>query len=729
MKFVTEKLKAFWNSRWGFFVLAVVLFWIKTYYAYQTKFNLGVSGGVQKFLLAINPLPTTLLLFGIALYFKGRKSYIIMLVIDFLTTFWLFANILYYREFSDFLTSTLIKGSGSVTNNLGKSIVGIINPSDFLVFVDLIILIVLLATHLQKIDVRPIKKAIAGLVTALAVVLFGFNLTMANSDRSGLLTRTFDNNYIVKYLGLNSYAVYDVVKSAKTSAVRANADASDMKTVQKYIKNNHVAGNPEYTGVAKGKNVFVIHLESFQQFLIDYKVDGQEVTPNLNKIYHENNTLSFDNFFNQVGQGKTADAELMLETSLFGLSEGAAMVTAGSTNTWQAAPAILAQTQGYTTAAFHGDVPSFWNRDNTYKAWGYDYFFSKSYFQSGKDFDVGYGLKDKIFMKDSMKYIEQLPQPFYAKLITVTNHYPYLLDKKNQSIAKTTTGDKTVDGYVQTAHYLDQSIGEFMDWLKETGLDKNSMLVFYGDHYAISGNHKPAIAKLLGKEKADDFDVAQWQKVPFMIHMDGLKGGINHTYGGEIDVLPTLENLLGINNSDYIQFGQDLLAQNRNQTVAFRSGDFVTPQYTKVGSKYYNTSDGTLISKPDAATKKVLDNLTNHVATELSLSNSVINGDLLRFYTPKSFKKVNVKDYSYKMSKALKQLKALQKKKKTSLLYENDDKSSLDLYKTDAPELESDSEGDDQNGDSSSSNNSSNSSSTSSSDSSSSSSTTDSSDN
>lgn len=691
MKSFAENIKKFWNSRWGFFFLAVVLFWIKTYYAYTTKFNLGISGGMQHLLALLNPLPTTILLFGIALYFKGRKSYVILLIIDFLTTFWLFANILYYREFSDFLTTTLIKGSGSVSNNLGKSVMGIIEPTDFLVFVDVIVLILLLVFRIQKIDIKPLKKTVAGLVTVLSVVFFGFNLTAANADRSGLLTRTFDNNYIVKYLGLNSYAVYDVVKSAKTSAVRANANASDMKTVEKYIKANHVPGNPTYTGVAKGKNVFIIHLESLQQFVIDYKVDGQEVTPNLNRIYHESNTLSFDNFYNQVGQGKTADAELMLENSLFGLSEGAAMVTAGTANTWQAAPAILSQQQGYTTAAFHGDVPSFWNRDNTYKSWGYDYYFSKSYFQSGESFDVGYGLKDKIFLKDSMKYIEQLPQPFYAKLITVTNHYPYLLDKANQSIPKTTTGDKTVDGYVQTAHYLDQAIGEFMAWLKATGLDKNSLLVFYGDHYAISGNHKPAIAKLLDQKKATDFDVAQWQRVPLMIHMDGLKGGINHTYGGEIDVLPTLENLLGINNENYIQFGNDLLAGNRNQTVAFYNGDFISPEYTRYAGKTYKTSDGSVVKNPDAATKKTIETLTNHVATELSLSRSVINGDLLRFYTAKGFKKVVPKDYSYKLSTALKNLKKMQKKQKTSLLVQNKNKSSLDLYKTDAPELKSES--------------------------------------
>ncbi|WP_125769416.1 LTA synthase family protein [Lapidilactobacillus wuchangensis] len=691
MKRFTQKLSSFWNSRWGFFILAVVLFWAKTYYAYIAKFNLGVKGSMQYLLLAINPLPTTILLFGIALYFKGRKSYIILTIIDFLTSLWLFANILYYREFSDFLTTTLIKGSGSVSNNLGKSVAGIVKPTDFLVFLDVVILIVLLATKLIKIDVKPIKKVVAGLVSALAVLLFGFNLSMAETDRSGLLTRTFDNNYIVKYLGLNSYAVYDTVKAAKTSAVRANADASDLQSVLKYINTNYVPGNPEYTGVAKGKNVFVIHLESLQQFMIDYKWQGQEVTPNLNKLYHETNTLSFDNFFHQVGQGKTADAELMLENSLFGLPEGAAMVTAGSTNTWQAAPAMLDQ-KGYTTAAFHGDVPSFWNRDNTYKFWGYDYYFSKAYYPSGKNYEIGYGLKDKIFLKDSAKYIEQLPQPFYAKLITVTNHYPYLLDKANQTIEKTDTGDSTVDGYVQTARYLDEALGEFMDWLKATGLDKNSMLVLYGDHYGISGNHKPAVAKLLGQKKFTDFDNAQFQKVPFMIHMDGLKGGINHTYGGEIDVLPTLLNLLGISNKGDVQFGTDLLATNRNQTVAFRNGDFVTPDYTKVGSTYYETKTGKVIKPTDDKTKDTLAQLTNHVATELSLSDRVINGDLLRFYDLKGFKKVKPSDYSYKYSKAIAKLKRDQKKDKSSLLYKNDEKSSLDLYKTNAPELESESD-------------------------------------
>ena len=242
----------------------------------------------------------------------------------------------------------------------------------------------------------------------------------------------------------------------------AKANHSDLKTVQSYIKKNYIAPNPEYYGVAKNKNVLVIHLESFQQFLIDYKWHGKEVTPNLNKLYHANDTISFDNFFNQVGQGKTSDAEMMLENSIFGLQSGSAMSSYGTSNTFESAPAILGQKAGYTSAVMHGGAGSFWNRDNAYKSFGYDYFMPLSYYQNKKGYYLGYGIKDKLFFDQSIKYMEHLPQPFYLKMITVTNHYPYDLNKKNQSIDKTDTGDKTVDGYVQTAHYLDQAIGELM---------------------------------------------------------------------------------------------------------------------------------------------------------------------------------------------------------------------------------------------------------------------------
>lgn len=685
------RLKASYNwltkTKLGFFTVVVVFFWIKTYLTYITKFNLGVVGSMQNFLLLINPLPTAILLIGIGLFFKGRKSYWIMVIIDFLLSLWLFSNILYYREFSNFLSTSIIKTSGSTSDNLGKSIAGITKGTDFLVFLDVVIIVLLIAFKVFKIDVRRLKLKVSLLIEGLAVVLIGTNLTMAQKDRSGLLTRTFDNNYIVKYLGLNAFAVYDGVKTAQNNAIMAKANHSDLKTVQSYIKKNYIAPNPEYYGVAKNKNVLVIHLESFQQFLIDYKWHGKEVTPNLNKLYHANDTISFDNFFNQVGQGKTSDAEMMLENSIFGLQSGSAMSSYGTSNTFESAPAILGQKAGYTSAVMHGGAGSFWNRDNAYKSFGYDYFMPLSYYQNKKGYYLGYGIKDKLFFDQSIKYIEHLPQPFYLKMITVTNHYPYDLDKKNQSIDKTDTGDKTVDGYVQTAHYLDQAIGELMSYLKKSGLEKNTLIMLYGDHYGISGNHHKASAQLLNKDSFNNFDNLQFQRVPLMFHMPGLKGGINHTYGGEIDVRPTLFNLLGINDQNMIQFGHSLLAKNAPQIVAQRNGDFITPKYSKVEGSYYYTQSGKRITHPSKKVKAQLASISNTVTTELSLSDRVITGNLLRFYKPDGFEYVKRKNYSYKKSDSLKRLKKAEKKSKNSVWYQNGKKTTQSDFKTDAPEL------------------------------------------
>ncbi len=677
-----------------FFILNVMLVWLKMFAEYHMNFNLGAEGATQQFLLFLNPIPTAIIFISIALYFRGALSYWLAIIFNLIQSAWLFANMLYYREFSDFLSMGILGSGSSTGNNLGKSIAAIIHWTDYLVFIDIIILIALVIFKQLTIDRKGVQKKFAILTTLFGVILMFVDYGIASTNRSGLLTRSFDNNYIVKYLGLNEYAVFNAVQTYNQTESRKRAKPTDLAKVKKFVATQKLPDNIQYYGTQKGKNVFMIHLESFQQFLIDYKVDGQEVTPNLNKFYHDQNTLSFDNFYNQVGQGKTSDAEMMQENSLFGLATGSAMVKYGTNNTFESLPAILGQ-RGYTTAAFHGDVASFWNRDNTYKSFGYDYFFSKSYYPNANkaNYNVGYGMKDKIFLRDSAQYIEQLPQPFYAKLITVTNHYPYDLDKQNIDFPATKTGDNTVDGYVQTAHYLDQSFGELMAYLKKVDLYNNSVFVLYGDHYGISENHQPAIAQLLGKDKVTNYDLANFQKVPFMIHATGLKGGIDHTYGGEIDMMPTLLDLLGVPDDGMTMFGQDMLSSDYKGKVVFRDGDWITPTYTKFNNQYFNTQTGQQVTESsDKQLKKVAKTMSDYATKVLGYSDDVITGDLLRFDTSRSdFHAVNKKDYNYKKSAGLAALKKAQKSNPSSILAQNKGKSTLSDYVTDAPELKNES--------------------------------------
>ena len=582
--FDIKRLSKLVNTRIGFFALLVFLFWIKTLIAYFTDFKLGAQGLVQYLIVLINPLGTTLLLFGLAFYFKrSRFFYPVLMGIDIANALLLYLNVIYYREFTDFMTIATMTGYSKVNQGLSGSSLALTNLHDVFYWLDIVVILLLMLFRKIKFDPRAFSHRLAFAFTSVSLVVCGLNLMVAEMDRPQLLGRTFDRVYIVKYLGLDAFTGYDLVKSEHVSQMRKSATKSQLKTVEKFTKEHYAAPNKKLFGIAKGRNVIVIHLESFQQFLIDKKINGQEVTPFLNSLYHGQDTYAFSNFFNQVGQGKTSDAENMLETSTYGLSQGSLFATLGNDNTFQAAPAILKQRAGYTSAVFHGNVASFWNRNNVYKNLGYQYFFDASYFDTSGDKATGYGLKDKLLFADSIKYLQHLQQPFYVKYLTVTNHFPFDLDDedKDSNFTTTNTGSSTVDNYFVTAHYLDQSLQEFFSYLDKTGLAKKSIIMIYGDHYGISNSENKNLASVLGKNADDwtDFDNVQMQRVPlmFVIPGSGGHGGIYSTYGGEIDVLPTLLHLLGISTKRYIQFGTDLFSSQHDQVVALRNQDFVTP--------------------------------------------------------------------------------------------------------------------------------------------------------
>lgn len=688
-----KRLSKLVNTRIGFFALLVFLFWIKTLIAYFTDFKLGAQGLVQYLIVLINPLGTTLLLFGLAFYFKrSRFFYPVLMGIDIANTLLLYLNVIYYREFTDFMTIATMTGYSKVNQGLSGSSLALTNLHDVFYWLDIVVILLLMLFRKIKFDPRAFSHRLAFAFTSVSLVVCGLNLMVAEMDRPQLLGRTFDRVYIVKYLGLDAFTGYDLVKSEHVSQMRKSATKSQLKTVEKFTKEHYAAPNKKLFGIAKGRNVIVIHLESFQQFLIDKKINGQEVTPFLNSLYHGQDTYAFSNFFNQVGQGKTSDAENMLETSTYGLSQGSLFATLGNDNTFQAAPAILKQRAGYTSAVFHGNVASFWNRNNVYKNLGYQYFFDASYFDTSGDKATGYGLKDKLLFADSIKYLQHLQQPFYVKYLTVTNHFPFDLDDedKDSNFTTTNTGSSTVDNYFVTAHYLDQSLQEFFSYLDKTGLAKKSIIMIYGDHYGISNSENKNLASVLGKNADDwtDFDNVQMQRVPlmFVIPGSGGHGGIYSTYGGEIDVLPTLLHLLGISTKRYIQFGTDLFSSQHDQVVALRNQDFVTPKYTSISGKIYLNSTGKL-AKLTKQEKKQLRADQKKVSEELALSDSLNEKNLLRFYHPKGFKTVNPKDYNY--ANGLQKEKKIEKSKgiqSTSIFSKNNDKTTTDSYSTNAPE-------------------------------------------
>ena len=109
-------------------------------------------------------------------------------------------------------------------------------------------------------------------------------------------------------------------------------------------------------------------------------------------------------------------------------------------------------------------------------------------------------------------------------------------------------------------------------------------------------DHNNAMEQVLGKE-ITPFESTGLQRVPLFIRVPGIEGGVNHEYGGQIDILPTLLHLLGIDSKNYVQFGTDLLSEQHDDLIPFRNGDFVSPTITSIDGKFYDSTTGMELDK------------------------------------------------------------------------------------------------------------------------------------
>lgn len=600
--------------------LAVILLWMKTYIVYKTSFDIQIENWKQELILFINPLSFLLIVLGIGLFFNEKYRNIYVCTVSLLISFVLYANVVFYRFYSDYITLPVLFQTSNM-GDLGSSVNELVQISDVFYFAD-VFLIFLVSLWKPKFTVYKKYSKISRLAffTAASAVAF-LNIGLAESQWSNLLTRTFDREVLVKNIGTYNYHVYDLFLQSKSSAQRAMADGSELGDINQYIHADDDSPNNELFGAAKGKNVYLIAMESVQSFVINKDINGEEITPFLNDFIGE--SFYWDQFYHQTAQGKSSDSEFLIDTSLYPVGRGAVFFT-HSGNHYDSMPNILRE-HGYATAAFHANNKSFWNRDIMYNTLGYDRFYSLPDYKVTEDNSIGWGLKDIEFFEQSIKHIKQLPEPFLAKFITLTNHFPFELDEDDKLINPYTTGDGIVDNYFQTVRYTDEAVKQFVENLKKEGLYEDSIIVLYGDHYGIAENYYHILSEFLGKEATPLLNI-DLQRVPLFIHIPGQKGDTSSMVSGQIDVKPTLLHLLGIDTKNSLNFGEDLFTENREQFTVLRDGSFITEDFVYTNNTCYDRNTGEQSSKAECRP------FIERAKKELEYSDSIIYGDLLRFY-------------------------------------------------------------------------------------------------
>lgn len=284
-------------------------------------------------------------------------------------------------------------------------------------------------------------------------------------------------------------------------------------------------------------------------------MDGKEITPVINNLI-KNDTIYFDRYYQQLGRGNTSDAEFVSHNSLY-----ASMRTFSykeyEGKEFYTLPIAL-KNKGYSTIAFHGNEPNFWNRKNIYPSQGLDTFIS------GEELDHsefhGLGVTDGSVFKQSIEYYKNIKKPFYSFFVTVTSHHPFILPQEfiSLDVGPELKGTR-LGNYMESVNYFDRVLGEFIEDLKKEGLYENSMIVLYGDHLGLDIREeeiKNQVSDYLGREyRYDDL-----LNIPLIIHIPG--SGVTETIstaGGQIDFFPTMLNLLGIEPESENLMGQDLI--------------------------------------------------------------------------------------------------------------------------------------------------------------------------
>lgn len=617
------------------YVIASLLFGLKTYIIYRFIFSIQLENIMQEIILFVNPFVSAFLIFAISVWFKEKRQMKFIRYTALIGSLVLFFNLAFYRNFSDFITIPMLF-QGSNAADLGSSVLALIHITDIFLFLDVAIIWFLSKKYSGTLSITY-KKRQKVLALSLSLAFLMGNYVLAEIERPQLLQRTFDREYLVKNIGIFNYHIYDIVQQSKSQAQRVFADGNELPEIKEYIETNTTDHKQnEMFGIAEDKNLIFISLESVQSFVINNTLNGEEVTPFLNDLIDE--SYYFNNFYHQTEQGKTSDSEFLVETGLYPLPSGAVYFTHGQ-NEYNALPEILGES-GYTSAVLHSNNKSFWNRDVMYNNIGIDHYFDVESYEVTDENSVGWGLKDKEFFEQSIKYLEALKEPYYTRFITLTNHYPFELAEEDATIDKFDSNSKTLNQYFQTVRYTDEAVEQFFEQLKASGEYENSIIVLMGDHYGISDFHDKAMAQYLDKDEITPYDHVQLQRVPFYIHIPGQDGKVMSEIAGQIDVKPTMLHLLGIDDSDDLSFGTDLFGSNRKEYIALRDGSFISNDNIYTKDQCFDRASGDLISTDSSgltnndenqSEESVCTPIAEQVEKELSYSDQIIYGDLFRF--------------------------------------------------------------------------------------------------
>ena len=603
-----------------------------------------------------------LLVGSFAFIMKPKSRYIYYFIWLFFFTGICIGNTIYHGFYQSFLSVSLLATS-SMIGQVNDAFFDKLKIQHFLYLIVPIIYFVIYKYLLKKsycdeTDMVISKKIFKRIYIVLGVILIYVLVTFTSSDGSRFV-KLWNRESVVSKYGVYIYTANDLIQSIQP---RINTlfgyDEAAYKFREFYACKREEKKEPnEYTNIFKGKNVIFIHGESIQNFLIDLKINGKYVTPNLNKLAKAG--IYFDRFYPQISIGTSSDTEFTLLTGLMPSSSGTVFVNYFD-RTYKGMPEYFNKL-GYYTFSVHANNREYWNRNIMHKNLGYQDFYAKDGFVIPTDTDdpdyVGLGLSDKAFFKQFIPILRNIKDnhtPYMGTIITLSNHAPFndvekygdfdvtmnykiTLDDGSEESANAPYLEGTSMGnYIKSSHYADEALGELFNNLKSNNLLDDTIIIFYGDHEARLGkkdfdvlyNYDPLENSTLSKNDENYIDVYGYQydllkNTPLIIWSNDREFNLKISNAmGMYDMLPTIANMFGF--SEEYSLGHDIFSNNEH-IVVFPNGNVLTDKvyYSDLNDEYI-AFDSTPIDID------YINNLKEYADNILEVSNGIVTHDLIK---------------------------------------------------------------------------------------------------
>ena len=560
-------------QRYGlaFFVLSVaVVAWQCFVVALDTQLG-GVGRLLHQWHVLAISIANALLLLSPYWLLKRRWRWLVWIPLTLLTV-WCMMQLCYCRAYDDLMPWRSLLMTDNVNPTLAASTVSLLRWQDILIVVPYLLLIVLclLGKRVPGNDER-MKPFLYTLLAALLIGGVGYLDGTDNYEKRFL--HKFSNRDYYAYNGLLPYSAFTLYQAMAWGHAVSDEERAE---VRRFLDEEcpHYTDNP-YCKV-KGRNLVFIIVESLHTWPIGMEVDGREVTPVLNRLVAGDSVLYAPHVLFQTSHGHSSDAHFIYNTGLAPLLDGVVAVDWGDGKY----PTLAEALDGYDCREIICTPGVNWNQNVTARTYGFDTLYTREDLTAAGALLRHNNIDDAALTDFAATLLPQLRQPFFLEMVTMTMHVPFTNGKARPSwITASDTLNAEARDYLNCVNITDSCIGAFVQDLERLGLWDNTVLAIVSDHTQIYRNR---VMGLSDYEWTDD----DWG-IPLIV------AGCDTTMRyepviGQIDVFPTLLDIMGANDYPWKGLGHSILRfpvtsaiQPRNMSVIGDSSS-LTPHQRQI---------------------------------------------------------------------------------------------------------------------------------------------------